>query len=119
MKHQTVTYYDILELPIRASDTDVRNAYYALAKRWHPDLNIENRALAEKQFAAIHKAYLQLRSAPQRQAYNRALLKSLQSKKQAPRSDSRIMFKFMRPYLIMCRDIFWPFVTTPQEIPHG
>ncbi len=77
------TYYDILNVSPRASDDDVRHAYRIQAKRWHPDQNPANREAAERVFRQISRAYLHLKTQPQRNAYNRALLKLMQSRYEA------------------------------------
>lgn len=47
--------YDILGVPKRASDEDIRRAFRKLAKQYHPDLNPGNAAAAEK-FKKINTA---------------------------------------------------------------
>jgi curved DNA-binding protein CbpA len=34
-----LNYYEILALPKDANKTEIKKAYYALAKYWHPDKN--------------------------------------------------------------------------------
>lgn len=119
------TYYDILNVPPQASDEDVRRAYHALVLRWHPDRNAKNRAQAEDMFRQISHAYDMLRTGPQRLAYNRQLLRTLEQPAVQPpapaqpqpaepvRRKSRIA-SFMAGLL----EIFWPF-TFRKEISHG
>jgi DnaJ-class molecular chaperone len=77
------TYYDILSVSPRASDADVRRAYKIQAMRWHPDHHPLNRAAAERVFAQISRAYDHIKSQPQRDAYNLALLKLMQRRHEA------------------------------------
>ena len=52
--------YDILGVPRAASADDIRKAYRALAKRWHPDTN-PDKPEAEARFKAVSAASLSLR----------------------------------------------------------
>lgn len=73
MKKKIRTYYDVLGIGPDATDFDVRASYRALARIWHPDRNPMNRTEAEQRFQLIHKAYMFLKTAPQRDAYDRRL----------------------------------------------
>lgn len=68
-----ISYYEILNLSPKASDEDVRRAYRDLAKKFHPDLNPENRRLAELRFRVITEAYAHLKTREKRIQYNKAL----------------------------------------------
>jgi DnaJ-class molecular chaperone len=57
-------YYWILDVPVGAAPTQIRRAYLKLARKYHPDLNPENR-LAEEKFKEIQEAY-QVLSDPER-----------------------------------------------------
>lgn len=70
---RTVSYYEILQVPQNASDTDIRSAYYRLAKQFHPDRNPQERKLAELRFRLINEAYSHLKSTDQRLRYNQLL----------------------------------------------
>ncbi|KAK1322785.1 hypothetical protein QJS10_CPA02g00530 [Acorus calamus] len=51
-------FYTTLNLPKDASPSDIRNAYKALVRRWHPDKNPPSlREEAEAKFKAITQAY--------------------------------------------------------------
>jgi predicted Zn-dependent protease with MMP-like domain len=67
-------YYRVLGLPEQASDTEIRQHYYALAKQWHPDhftrASEGQRALAERRMKQINRAYHILGSASLRQQYD-------------------------------------------------
>lgn len=112
-------YYHILDISPRASDEDVRRAYHAMALRWHPDRNPHARAQAEDMFARVNHAYHMLRTAPQRRAYNRHLIRAMGLDRPAvpapvrPRKKNRVM-----AFLSGTVEIFWPF-TFRREIRHG
>jgi curved DNA-binding protein CbpA len=68
------TYYDILGLsPETATDEAVRRVYRTLAYRWHPDRNPQNKAAAENALRMLNEAYMHLKTAPQRRAYDNKL----------------------------------------------
>lgn len=68
------TYYDILGLsPETATDEDVRRVYRTLAYRWHPDRNPQNKAAAGNALRMLNEAYMHLKTAPQRRAYDNKL----------------------------------------------
>ena len=74
MKKKAITYYHILGVSPAASDTDIRQAYIALAQKFHPDRHSEDdKNKASRQFDLVHKAYMTLKTKPQRLAYNRYL----------------------------------------------
>ena len=66
-------YYQVLELPNFASIEQVKLAYRDLAKRWHPDFHLENKAVAqeaEERFKAINMAYVTLKSPETKALYD-------------------------------------------------
>jgi len=50
-------YYDILNVPRAATDTEIKKAYRKLAMKWHPDKNPENAEEAAQTFQDIGEAY--------------------------------------------------------------
>ncbi|MCX7546722.1 J domain-containing protein [Xanthomarina sp. F1114] len=50
-----IDYYKILGVPKNASDKDIKKAYRKLARKYHPDLN-PNDKVAEKKFKEINEA---------------------------------------------------------------
>lgn len=50
-------YYDILEVSEKASKEVIEKAYKALAKKYHPDLNIDNKKEAEAKMKELNEAY--------------------------------------------------------------
>ena len=67
------TLYHILGLPRDASHEQVKAAFRALARRFHPDVNAGNDA-AEQRFKEVRGAYETLADAGARAAYDRALV---------------------------------------------
>lgn len=91
-QNHRVSYYDVLQLRPGASDADVRSAYYKLAKRFHPDMNPQERRLAELRFRLINEAYAHLKTQDKRALYNLTLKKgghSSRSLKKAAGNDNR------------------------------
>ena len=49
-------YYEVLEIQKGASDDEIKKAYRKLAKKYHPDLNPDNKE-AEMKFKEVNEAY--------------------------------------------------------------
>ncbi|KAL8138064.1 hypothetical protein V2J09_004065 [Rumex salicifolius] len=62
-------YYDILGVSRNATPTELKKAFYALAKKHHPDMNKDDPD-AETKFQEISKAYEILKDEQQRAAYD-------------------------------------------------
>jgi len=62
-------YYKILEVPRGASGEEVRKAYRKLARKYHPDLNPNNKQ-AEERFKEINEAHEVLSNKEKRQQYD-------------------------------------------------
>jgi curved DNA-binding protein CbpA len=65
-----VCYYDVLQVSNRASDDEIKRAYRRLAMVYHPDLNPQNRSVAELRFRLINEAYAHLKTRERRIRYN-------------------------------------------------
>jgi len=63
------SYYEILGVDRGASAGDIKKAYYALAKKYHPDTNKGDEE-TEKRFQEVQKAYEVLRDAKTRSTYD-------------------------------------------------
>lgn len=63
-------YYEILGVKPDAADEEIRRAYRALAKKYHPDRNKNDKG-AEQKFKEISKAYEVLRDREKRAQYDR------------------------------------------------
>lgn len=62
-------YYEILGIRKEASADEIKRAYKALAKKYHPDLNPNNKA-AEEKFKEASEAYSVLSDAEKRRQYD-------------------------------------------------
>ena len=72
------SYYEILDLDKGAAPQDIKNNYYALARRYHPDrfhsqAGTPLHASVESAFAKIAQAYVALADPTQRKAYDAKL----------------------------------------------
>lgn len=65
-----VDYYNVLDVPRDAKDSDIKKAYRKLALRWHPDKNPEDKDEADKKFKEISEAYEVLSDAKKRKLYD-------------------------------------------------
>lgn len=52
-----MTYYEILNIKINATDKEIKNAYRSLAKKYHPDTYKGNKNVAEEKMKQINEAY--------------------------------------------------------------
>jgi DnaJ-class molecular chaperone len=111
MKHVR-TCYHILNVSPRATDEEVRRAYHALARRYHPDRN-PGQKKAQQAFIRVNRAYSMVRTKPQRDAYNRYLLKKMRGK-----TTHRPLGRLGR-FMMTMKEIFWPFTLKREEAPHG
>ena len=64
----TKSYYDVLEVPKDASETDIKKAFRRLSLQYHPDRNSE--ANAESKFKEINEAHEILSDNNKRQQYD-------------------------------------------------
>ncbi|GMH04438.1 hypothetical protein Nepgr_006277 [Nepenthes gracilis] len=62
-------YYEALGVSKNATPSEIKKAFYALAKKHHPDMNKEDPD-AEKKFQEINKAYEVLKDEQERAAYD-------------------------------------------------
>lgn len=68
-----MNYYEILGVDRKATAKELKRAYKALAHKWHPDLNPDNVAEAEKKMAEINVAYSVLSDEVARMDYDKKL----------------------------------------------
>ena len=62
-------YYDVLGIPKKASDQDIKKAYRKLAKKYHPDTN-QGDQRAEQIFKEVTEAYNVLSDEEKRRLYD-------------------------------------------------
>jgi len=63
-------YYKILGVSKTATEKDVKAAYRRLARKWHPDLNPQNKKVSEQKFKEINEANEVLSDAEKRKKYD-------------------------------------------------
>lgn len=63
-------YYKVLGVTRGADDITIKNAYRKLAKKYHPDMNPNDRAGAEKKFKELNEAYDVLKDPEKRKLYD-------------------------------------------------
>lgn len=63
--------YDVLGINTDANNDDIKKAYKALSKQWHPDKNPNNKDEATKKFQEISEAYAILSDPEKKERYDR------------------------------------------------
>jgi DnaJ-class molecular chaperone len=66
-----IDYYEVLNINKNASEEEIKKNYRALAKKWHPDKNPNNKEEAEKKFKEIAEAYAVLSDPDKKQIYDK------------------------------------------------
>lgn len=74
-------YYDWLEISKNASPEIIEKAYKTLVKKYHPDLQQENKDFYEKTLQKINEAYEVLSDSQRRQEYDASLISDSVSSK--------------------------------------
>ncbi|RNA12096.1 molecular chaperone [Brachionus plicatilis] len=87
----TTDYYNVLDLKRTATKREIKQAYYRLSKKFHPDINSEVNA-AEK-FKAIHEAYQILGDEKKKLDYDMSLNQGYYP----TRSEGEFTFRSYRP----------------------
>jgi curved DNA-binding protein CbpA len=62
-------YYEVLGVPRGASEDEIRKTYRQLARKYHPDVNPNDKS-AEEKFKEINEAYEVLSDADKRKRYD-------------------------------------------------
>lgn len=71
-------YYEVLGVPKDATRDDIKKAFHALAKKYHPDRNKNNPA-AKRKFQEIRDAYETLQDSEKRAQYDRGFSKGAEN----------------------------------------
>ncbi|MCY6355729.1 J domain-containing protein [Clostridium sp. ZS2-4] len=74
-------FYEILEISREATNDEIKKAFRKLAKKYHPDTNINDKTLGEK-FQEINEAYSVLSDEKSRKQYDDKLFNSQHTTKQ-------------------------------------
>lgn len=84
-----INYYEILEISPKASKEIIEKSYKVLAKKYHPDLNPDNRKEAEKKIKLINEAYEVLSDDKKKENYDAVLRRKMEieSKRQMKNVD--------------------------------
>jgi molecular chaperone DnaJ len=64
-------YYDVLGISKNATQEEIKKAYRRLARKYHPDVNKDNKKEAEQKFKEISEAYEVLMDPDKRARYDR------------------------------------------------
>ncbi len=64
-------YYEVLGIPRNAEEGEIKRAYRRLAKKYHPDMNKDNKEQAAEKFKEASEAYEVLMDREKRTAYDR------------------------------------------------
>eukprot|EP01059_Diplonema_ambulator_P014553 TRINITY_DN25469_c0_g1_i1.p1 TRINITY_DN25469_c0_g1~~TRINITY_DN25469_c0_g1_i1.p1 ORF type:complete len:282 (+),score=37.35 TRINITY_DN25469_c0_g1_i1:2-847(+) len=70
LRWQSQNAYEVLGVPKTASQQEIKKAYRKLAKKWHPDLNQDNRDKADKEFKRVSEAYQCVSDESKRRQYD-------------------------------------------------
>ena len=81
--------YEVLEVDRQASSSDLKKAYYRLAKKYHPDHNPGDKD-AEDKFKEASNAYSILSDDEQRQRYDRFGIEGVRGANGAPGGYSNV-----------------------------
>ncbi|MDU4959817.1 MAG: molecular chaperone DnaJ [Sporomusaceae bacterium] len=63
-------YYEVLGVPKSATEDELKKAYRKLARKYHPDLNPDNKEEAERKIKEINEAYEVLSDSQKRAQYD-------------------------------------------------
>jgi len=88
---EATNYYQVLDLPLTAEATEIKDAYYALARRYHPDrFHLKSgtglHAQISSAFVRITQAYETLTDPKARSTYDQSLQRSRQFADSAPKA---------------------------------
>lgn len=73
--YRQLSYYDTLGLQRTATHEDIKNRYYKLSKKYHPDVNKTEKGVDK--FRAVAEAYSVLGSVDERRRYDKIMVDNL------------------------------------------
>lgn len=100
-------YHRILQIPPNASKSEIKKAYFKLAKKYHPDLNDSEKA--EEEFIKINEAYEFLTNPKFKRRFTRVAPKTYSQKRRTVKKDKTKREKAQkkaREYARMKHDAF-------------
>ena len=68
-------YYEVLGVDKSASEDEIKRAYKKMARKYHPDLNPDNKE-AEEKFKEVNEAYEVLSDADKKARYDSTALRA-------------------------------------------
>jgi len=85
------THYEVLDVPVAATETAIKSAYHDLARRFHPDRFHQSdlHAKLESAFARIGRAYETLIDEARRKDYDHSRAAKSEAKRPAPAPSSK------------------------------
>jgi curved DNA-binding protein CbpA len=90
---KSLTYYELLDLPLGAPLDEIKKSYYSLAKKYHPDryhqsVASELKSALDNIFAALSQAYDTLKVPATRASYDAKITKTKSEEKFAPANET-------------------------------
>lgn len=107
--NKPVSYYEVLQVSPQDTDSDIRRAYYKLAKLFHPDRHPHEKRLAELRFRLINEAYANLKTRDKRLRYNRVFkqeVKSFKAMKKEAGNDNMNPVQNRKSFLEVMGELF-------------